>query len=541
MGAIRGRYVVAVGASLALTATGAVWMLEKPPSEGAALIDDFVAALNDRDVQAAADLTSYPNAAASSISQMFDGLAGGGPPTGEFEVSQFIGLDDSSGFFTLASDWNFGDGKDWAYSTRGTAKKLSVGWRISWEPDILAPDLPGGGSVRYVRTDAPPPLVFDAAQNVLMNERTINAILLDPTRMQDPAASTARLADVIDVVAPLITAGSLQDELAATPGSSILAVNLRDDDFAVLEEDLRAIPGVVVAQTPKLIAGDRRITSPLLDSLRNAWQENRDSTAGWGIDVTGPDGSVTRQAGFQGPAGPDLHSTLDPRIQLAAEEAVVSVGTPASIVAIVPSTGAVVAAAQNSYANEQGQIAFSGMYPLGSAKDLLDVVRSGDSDNATQLGLGVNYAMPGLDAYTGQIPSGNNSIDRIRTVGNETTDSAVTPFGLAQIGASIARGAAPLPFIVAGQTAVADKTSDSIAPDALARLREMLQNSAHAEGLDSYGGLTGFAGNSGDDRWFIANRGDLAFAVYIENADGTDQAVKMSTHLIREMDSGRAE
>nr|WP_245819691.1 penicillin-binding protein [Rhodococcus yunnanensis] len=530
-----------MGASLALTATGAVWMLEKPPSEGAALIDDFVAALNDRDVQAAADLTSYPNAAASSISQMFDGLAGGGPPTGEFEVSQFIGLDDSSGFFTLASDWNFGDGKDWAYSTRGTAKKLSVGWRISWEPDILAPDLPGGGSVRYVRTDAPPPLVFDAAQNVLMNERTINAILLDPTRMQDPAASTARLADVIDVVAPLITAGSLQDELAATPGSSILAVNLRDDDFAVLEEDLRAIPGVVVAQTPKLIAGDRRITSPLLDSLRNAWQENRDSTAGWGIDVTGPDGSVTRQAGFQGPAGPDLHSTLDPRIQLAAEEAVVSVGTPASIVAIVPSTGAVVAAAQNSYANEQGQIAFSGMYPLGSAKDLLDVVRSGDSDNATQLGLGVNYAMPGLDAYTGQIPSGNNSIDRIRTVGNETTDSAVTPFGLAQIGASIARGAAPLPFIVAGQTAVADKTSDSIAPDALARLREMLQNSAHAEGLDSYGGLTGFAGNSGDDRWFIANRGDLAFAVYIENADGTDQAVKMSTHLIREMDSGRAE
>lgn len=541
MRAIRGRYVVAVGATLALTATGAVWMLDQPPSEGEALVDDFVEALNDHDVQAAADLTSYPNAAAASISQMFDGLSAGGPPSGDFEVSQFIGLDDSSGFFTLASDWKFGEGKDWSYSTRGTAKKLSVGWRIAWEPDILAPDLPGGGSVRYVRTDAPPPLVFDSAQNVLMNERTINAILLDPKQMPDPAASTARLADVIDVVAPLITADSLRGDLAASQGSSILAVNLRDDDFAVLEDDLRAIPGVVVAQTPKLIAGDRRITSPLLESLRNAWQENRDSTAGWGIDVTGPDGTVTRQAGFQGPAGPDLHATLDPRIQLAAEEAVVSVGTPASIVAIVPSTGAIVAAAQNSYANEQGQIAFSGMYPLGSATQLLDVVRSGDEANATQLGLGVNYSMPGLDAYTGQIPSGNNSIDRIRTVGNETTDTAVTPFGLAQMGAAIARGAAPLPSIVAGQTAVANKTTDSIAPDALARLREMLRNSAHAEGLDSYGGLTGFAGNSGDDRWFIANRGDLAFAVYIENADGTDQAVKMSTHLIREMDSGKAE
>ncbi|WP_089247633.1 penicillin-binding protein [Rhodococcoides kyotonense] len=539
--AIRGRYVVAVGATLVLTSTAAVWLLDQPESEGEVAVGDFVDALNARDVQAAANLTSYPNAAAASISQMFDGLAAGGPPTGDFELSQFIGLDDSSGFFTMASDWNFGDGKDWAYSTRGTAKKLSVGWRITWEPDILAPDMPGGGNVRYVRTDAPAPLVFDSAQNVLMNERTINAVLLDPSRMPDPVASTSRLADVIDVVAPLITADSLQRDLAATPGSPILAVNLRDDDFAVLEDDLRAIEGVVVAPTPKLIAGDRRITSPLLDSLRKAWQDNRDASSGWAVDVTGPDGVVTRQAGFQGPAGPDLHATLDPRIQLAAEEAVVSVGTAASIVAIQPSTGAIVATAQNSYANEQGQIAFSGMYPLGSASRLVDAVTSGDDSNATQLGLGVNYSMPGLDAYTGQVPSGNNSIDRIRTVGNETSDVSVTPFGLAQIGAAIARGAAPLPSIVVGQPAVSDHETASIAPDALGKLRDMLRTSAHDAGLDSYGGLTGFAGNSGDDRWFIANRGDLAFAVYIENADGTDQAVKMSTMLLREMDSGKAE
>lgn len=533
----RGRYVVAVGATLVMTTTVTLWMLDDPKSEGESVVDDFVAALNDHDVQAAAALTTYPNAAAASLTQMFDGLSADGASTSDFELAQFIDLSEDSGFFTLDQGWNFGEGKDWSYQTRGSVKKLSVGWRVAWEPDVLAPDLPPGGHVRYVRTDAAPPLVFDSAQNVLMNERTINAILLDPAQMPDPAASAQQLADVIDVVAPLITADSLLSDLAASPGSSILAVNLRDDDFAVLEDDLRAIPGVVVAQTPKLIAGDRRITSPLLDSLRNAWQQNRDATAGWAVDILGPDGSTTRQAGFQGPAGPDLHATLDPRIQLAAEEAVVSVGTAATIVAMQPSTGAIVAAAQNSYANEQGQIAFSGMYPAGSASELLGV----DGVEPSALGLGVNYSMPGLDAFTGQIPSDNTAIDRIRTVGNETSEITVTPFGLAQMGAAIARGGAPLPSIVAGQSAVADRESAAIPAAALELLREKLRTSAHDEGLDAYDGLIGFAGNSGDDRWFVANRGDLAFAVYIEDADGTDQAVKMSTRLLREMDSATAE
>ncbi|MGA9873881.1 MAG: NTF2-like N-terminal transpeptidase domain-containing protein, partial [Rhodococcus sp. (in: high G+C Gram-positive bacteria)] len=490
VGRVRGRYVVvAVGASLVVTTTAALWTLDAPPSEAEQAVETFVAALNDHDVQAAAALTTYPNAAAASLSQMFDGLAADGASTGDFEVAQFIDLSADSGFFNLESGWNFGEGKDWQYETRGTAKKLSVGWRIAWEPDVLAPDMPPGGAVRYVRTDAPPPLVFDSAHNVLMNERTINAILLDPAQMPDPAASAAQLADVIDVVAPLITADTLLSDLAASPGSSVLAVNLRDDDFAVLEDDLRAIPGVVVTQTPKLIAGDRRITSPLLDSLRNAWQANRDATSGWAVDVIGPDGALTRQAGFQGPGGPDLQATLDPRVQLAAEEAVVSVGTSASIVAIAPSTGAIVAAAQNSYANEQGQIAFSGMYPAGSAADLLAV----DGLDAANLGLGINYSMPGLDAFTGQLPSANAAIDRIRTVGNETSQVAVTPFGLAQMGAAIARGNAPLPSIVAGHTAVADKDAGSIPPAALAELREKLANSTRDEGLDAYDGLTGYA------------------------------------------------
>ncbi len=534
---IRGRHVVAVGASLAMTTTLALWTHDEPPSEAEKLAKDFVTALNQGDITSAAAMTTYPNAAAASLTQMFDGLSADGASTSEFELGQFVDLNGESGFFTLDSGWNFGEGKDWQYSTRGTAKKLSVGWRIAWEPDVLAPDLLPDNAVRYVRTDAAPPLVFDSADNVLMNERTINAILLDPAQMPDPAASAGQLADVIDVVAPLITAETLLSDLAASPDSSVLAVNLRDDDFAVLEDDLRAIPGVVVTQTPKLIADDRRITSPLLEALRGAWQENRDATAGWAVDVIASDGSVERQAGFQGPGGPDLHATLDPRIQLAAEEAVVSVVTPASIVAIAPSTGAIIGAAQNSYANEQGQIAFSAMYPAGS---LTDLAAAGGIDVAG-LGLGVSYSMPGLEAYTGQLPSDTSAIDRIRALSDTASDVAVTPFGLAQIAAAISHGSAPTPSIVEGQPAVADRDTGSIPPEALEALRAKLQNSANDMGLGGYAGVSGFAGSSDDDRWFIGTRDDLAFAVYIEDAGDDDQAVRMGTKLLDEMDKASTE
>ena len=538
---VRGRYLVAVVAAATVTVSAAYWMVDRPPSEAELLVSKFVDALDHRDVAAAAALTTYPNAASAAITQMFDGLSAGGTSTGDFDLTQYMDLSDESGFFTLASAWHFGEGKDWKYSTQGSTKKLSVGWRIAWDPATVVPDLTSGGSVRYTRTDAAPPLIFDAANNVLMSERTINAISLDPAQMSDPVASTQQLADVIDVVAPLITSESMLAELNSSGGAPITAVNLRDDDFAVLEDDLRAVPGVVVSPQPKLIVDDRRNTSPVLDSLRAAWQAGRDATAGWAVDTYTVDGIGQRRVGFQGPAGPDLHATLDPHIQLAAEDAVVMAGSSASIVALSASTGAILAAAQNSYANEQGDVAFGGSYPAGTAADLVKAVQSdrGDDsaqDAASQLGLGIHYSMPGLDAYTGTPADSRSAIDGIRTVSTTSpAEATVTPFGLAQMAAAISRGSAPTPAIVVGQTAVADRAAEPVGPDAAQRLRGMLADSSRSSGLDTFDGVQGFAGQSGDDRFVLATSGDVAFAVYIEDADGGDQAVRMTSRLLQEM------
>ncbi|WP_137723129.1 NTF2-like N-terminal transpeptidase domain-containing protein [Prescottella subtropica] len=534
--------VVAVVAAALVSCVG-------PKSEQSAqsVVAGFVQALNDRDAEAAAALTSYPNAAEDTIEQMFDGLDA---KESRWSVAQFMELNGDSGFFTVDAAWNFGDGKDWSYYTDGGVRKLSVGWRVSWDPSLLAPELGNGRSIRYERTDAAPPHVFDGTGAPLLAEQTINAIVLDPATMPDPAATTDRVAKALEPVAPLVTADSMRQQLAQKPGEQVTAVLLRDQDYQYLEKDLAGIPGVIVDKQPKLITTDRRVSTPLLDPLRTVWQQNRDATAGWAVNVVDHDGTRHQQAGYQGPPGPDIKSTLDSRMQLAAENAVVSAGTPAVIVAIRPSTGAIVFAAQNNQAIEQGPIAFTGLYPAGNSLDLVrraaavqagtdpGNVSDGDLERAgRQLGLGLHYEMPGLDPETAVLTASQSQVDQVMKSRNGTTEQ-VSPFGLAMVAASVARGSVPMPTMVEGQQATADNVEEPLPTDVIEQLRTTMRDDVqkgNASFLKGHPDLVGTAAGNDTDRWFYGYRGDLAFAVFVADADGGDRAVKMTDLLMKEL------
>lgn len=542
---IQPRVWVAVAAVSVLALVLASCVTGKERSAAQTLVERWAAALESRDVQAAAELTSYPGAAGPMIEQLFDGLS---PQEVHVTPTQFVDLTGASGIFTTDVRWAFGDGKEWRYSVGGQVRELSIGWRISWDPSLLVPDLGGGDTVRYDRTDATPaPSVLDAAGRPLMTEQIINSVMLDPASMPDPVATTGALADAIAPVAPLITGASMLRELAAAPGDRITAVTLRNDDYAVLAKAITGIPGVVVTQRPLPITSDRRITSPLLDGLRNVWQSNRDASAGWAVHVVKPDGSATRQTGFQGPPGPDIRATLDPRIQLAATDAVVSVGTPAAIVAIQPSSGAVLAAAQNNQATELGPIAFTGLYPAGSTLDLVrsaaamehggdpaDVSAETLRTTAAQFGLGVEYEIPGLEVKTARFTRGLTAVAEL--AGPEPDHATVTPFGMALAAASVAHGGPPTPRIVQDQEASTRKPVTALDRTVTDRLRDAMREHVQtgpASSLKGYSGLVGMTGAADDDRWFFGARDDLAFAVFVAAADGSDQALKVTGRLLR--------
>ncbi|MFI5778220.1 NTF2-like N-terminal transpeptidase domain-containing protein [Nocardia sp. NPDC051570] len=518
------------------------------PSDPQGIVKRFVELLDNQDAIGAAQLTSYPSGAEATLKQIFGGLNPGKP---DYSVVQYIGLDADSAMFNLKADWNFGPGKDWNYDLQGSIRKLAIGWRISWDPTVVMPQLDYKRTVKLVKTDATPsPKVDDNAGAPLMSEQIINVIKLDPTKTSDPVASTNALAAAIAPVAPLITGPALMQQLAASQGKPIVAVNLREDDFAILQPRMAPIPGVVMEKQPQLVAADRRVWSPLLDALRKVWQDNRDQHAGWGVQMFEPDGKlVTQLAGQQGPPGPDIASTMDQRLQRAAEDAVVSAGTAASIVAIQPSTGAVVAAAQNTYASSQGSVAFTGAYPTGGMNELFkqvaaivkkkapqDVSTQDMAEAAASLGVGIGFKVPGLDETTGRLPLGIRGVEQVRQGSNDPI--LASPFGMAIAAATVARGSVAPPMIEIGRPATTEAELTPPPGEVVDRLRGMLRDAAGGPELASlrrYADVTAFSATAGSAGWLIGTMGDLAFAIHIDDVDSGDATARMATRMLQSL------
>lgn len=513
------------------------------------LVHRFTDRLDHRDATGAAGLTSYPGGAEATMKQMFSGLDTGKPT---YRVAQYIKLDANSAMFTLESNWNFGPGRDWTYDLQGAIRKLAIGWRISWDPGVVMPALANQHTVRLVHTEAAPaPKVNDNAGEPLMIEEPIDLIRLDPTKMPDPPASTNALAEVIKPVAPLITGPSLLQDLAAAKGQSIVAVKLREDDFAILQPRMANIPGVVMDKQPQLVSADRRIYSPMLDALRKVWQDNCNQHSGWGVQLFDADGHfVSQLAGQQGPPGPDIASTLDPKLQRAAEDAVVSVGTTAAIVAIQPSTGAVVAAAQNNQASEQGSVAFTSVYPSGGAADVFkaaaaaqkkkapaDVSAQEAAEAAENLGIGVGFHVPGLDATTGRLPISGRGVEQVRQGGPDTIQAST--FGLAVAAATIARGSVAPPMIEIGRPGTTEAQLAAPPTDVSERLRGLLRDAAANDrelaGLSHYAGVAAYQATAGSSGWLMATMGDLAFAVHIDDVDSGNATARMAARLLQSL------
>lgn len=542
---IKGAAALAGAAVLAIT-MGACGN-DSAPTDPHGIVDRFTRLLDKKDATGAADLTSYPSGADASLKQIFDGLNSGKP---DYQIAQYIGLDATTAMFNLKADWNFGPGKDWSFDLQGSIRKLAIGWRISWDPSVVMPQLDSTRTVKLVRTDATPaPRVDDNTGAPLMTQQNINVITLDPARMPDPVASTNALADAISPVAPLITGPSLLQQLSASQGKPITAVSLRDDDFAILQPRMASIPGVVMLQQPQLVVADRRVWSPLTDAYKKVWQDNRTAHAGWGVQLFGPDGKlITQLAGQQGPPGPDIAATMDQKLQRAAEDAVVSVGTAASIVAIQPSTGAVVAAAQNNQASAQGSPAFTSAYPAGGNMDLFraaagilgnkapqDVSVQDAAKAATRLGVGIGFQVPGLDETTGRVPITGPGVEQVKDGGSDPIQAS--PFGMAIAAATIARGGLTPPMIEIGRPATTKAPMTPLPGPVVDKLRAMLRDSA-ADGPDlaslrRYAGVNAFAATAGTGGWLIGNMGDLAFAIHIDDVDSGDATARMASRMLQ--------
>lgn len=589
---LRRRMILPLVTSAVLVAAGC----SSGPDQPDTVAEQFAEALEAGNTQAAADLTTDPAAAASAIGRVFDGLGSDTP-----DITLAGTGDDGAFELDVVWRWNPDEAADaaaspeWSYRTTGSAVDGDSGWRIRWDPAIVAPTLTADTSLRRIRTDGVPASVLDRDGRPLMEQQVVTLVNLDATA--DPVAVSAVLATIV----PTITAESLTAELAAAGSGQVTAVTLRGEDLAPVEARLAALPGVTLAAQTRLLTVDRALASPVWSGLADLWQDGQDAAAGWAVQSVRADGTATRLAGVDGSDAPDVHTTVDLGLQARAEAAVASVPQPAVVVAVEASTGAVRAVAQNDAADSAGAVALTGLYPPGStfktvttsaalqagtaapdtvlpcpgvatvedrtipnddsfdlgsvplhtafarscnttmARLAVDLPASALPDAAAQFGLGVDYVTPGLVTVTGNVPVPESAAQRVESAIGQGAVTA-SPFGMAMVAASIMGGSTPLPMIVQGEPAVADPVVGAPPVATTAALRTMMRETVTdgtASALRDIPELIGKTGtaeygdNSGAHGWFIAGQNDLAFAVFVAGAGSSAPAVDVAGRMLR--------
>ncbi len=205
--------------------------------------------------------------------------------------------------------------------------------------------------------------VVDRDGQPLLSWQTIGVVTLT----RDHLDSAAPLASVLQRFDDTTTATSITDQFNATQDDTVTVIKLREPDLDQVADQLAQIPGVAVAKQGALLTANPDLSSPAIDGLQALWQKAIDATAGWSVQLVDDKGAPTDELTSTPPRDtPPVRTTLDIRLQLLAQQAVSSDPRPTVLVAISPSTGGILAAAQNPAANAQGPIAFTGVYPPGS-------------------------------------------------------------------------------------------------------------------------------------------------------------------------------
>jgi cell division protein FtsI/penicillin-binding protein 2 len=225
-------------------------------------------------------------------------------------------------------------------------------------------------------------------------------------------------------------------------------------------------------------------------------------------------------------------------------------------VAIAPSTGGILAVAQNAAANTQGPIALSGSYPPGSTfktittaaalqaglatpdtpeacpgtvtienrtipnedefdlgtvplssafshscnttmAALADKLPADALPNMARLfGIGVDYVIPGLTTITGKVPNADTPAQKVENgIGQGTV--TVSPFGLALAEASLGHGSTITPTLVVGQTTTANNPSQPIPPAIADSLRAMMLGTVSDGTATALRDIPGLGGKTG--------------------------------------------
>jgi hypothetical protein len=315
---------------------------------------------------------------------------------------------DTAATATLSWVWPFGTG--WTYQTKAPMRLVKDNWQVTWAPSVVAPSLTDPSTTLDATTVTARRGDILGPHGVgLVTERPVVRFGVD--RLKVGAAQAPDSARTLARLVGIDAAAYVKQVKAAGPKAFIQAIVYRQDEvppdvmraytgikgvdaiagtlpLAITKEFAAPILGTVGPVTAEMIAknpGVYRVGDLAgLTGLEARYDEQLRGTPGVQVDAVDPDGKRHRLFVTKAVAGKPLHLTLEPRLQLLAERILAGVGPASALVAIRPSTGAMVAAANGPGNNGYNDATYGRFAPGSTFKTVgsLALVKQGQTPSS---------------------------------------------------------------------------------------------------------------------------------------------------------------
>lgn len=522
------KQVVAVLIALAVTFSLSA-CTPKPPSAGP-VVEKFLGAIREHDSATAASLLDHPEGAQDTIDKSWDGLQADRLETSNVRVNE--NRDQATTHYTMS--WKLPKGRELTYDDEFTMSRTGNSWSIRWQPSVLQPQLGAHQhlELRGLPADRASVLGSDGAE--LLKPGFTYRLLVDINKVTDKQQTADAIAAAVGKDGP--SASDIAEALDGAHGKYSVTV-IADADAGRVRDALKDHPEVLFNKEDALVPTEPGFAPDVMPRVTQQVSDKLDGAAGWKVVIANEWGGELQDVEKTDPKpAPSVSVSLNKKVQKAADDALKSApaGKQAMIVAIQPSTGAILAVAQNAEADKKGSLGLSGQYPPGSGfkivtaaagaqhqgltpdstvscpgtlnlygravtnyngfslgdvplskafakscnttfADVSTKLQPGElSDTAKQFGLGLDYDIPGLTTLTGSVPRGDEPLERTESGYGQGADLA-SPFGMAMVAATVAAGRTPTPYLIKGEETKANHQVLGVAPGVLDTVRTMMR------------------------------------------------------------------
>ncbi len=442
---------------------------------------------------------------------------------------------------TATMTWTLPIAGQWSYQVPWTWTRSDSAdgddWRLDYSPAIIHPRLGPQRTLVVRESPTTAGTIVDRDDAQLIAPVRVYSVVVLVDKVSDVTELADRLATILAPFDDSVTADAIASGIAdarRTGAESYTVINLREQDFDRIDQKLTAIPALSLPSSMRDLPPTKDFASVLLSQATPVATDMIHGTPGWRIMTVDAAGDELETLDEKPPVpGAKVTLTIDRQAQNAAQRAVDAIEEPTVLVAIQPSTGEILAVAQNAPANAQGPIALTGQYPPGSIFKIVTATAAigaglitGTTEvgcpgsfpvgknvihnegfalgtvtattafahscnttfaklgtemgedalpkTAAQFGIGLDFDITGIITLTGKIQTANSYSAKAQNGFGQGTD-LVTPFSAALMAATVAAGHMPTPTLIRGTTTTVDRQAPALPEKADRTVKRMMR------------------------------------------------------------------